>query len=607
MASLLFEDSDDPTFEGEEAQDLGLWLPPESDDWSNISEIEAKNWRDYTDISTNSLWIIGARSRDGVHTGKYHGNFVPQIPYQVLRRFTKPGDVVLDTFLGSGTTLVECRRLGRNGIGIELSHEIAADAQALIEQADNPHATWQTVIQGDSTERATIEQVRQQLAAHQRDKVQLLVMHPPYHDIIKFSDNDQDLSNAQTVAAFTEAFKKIVHLTYDLLAQNHFLVVVIGDKYSDKEWIPLGFHTMAAVQSAGYALKSIVVKNMEGNRAKRNVQNLWRQRAFKGDWYIFKHEYIFFFQKSDKIVEPLEKVINFVLALDEREKLDLIQSRASLFASGEALNRHLGAEMTYASISPPCILVLKVSGRIRAVVINLIDVNLTPTSINELRDLLDKLPDTVIDISVLADDDKKDPLQNLGISQVYGGDEKSLEQLAHALYVIRKATGAGQRAGRTEATAFTAQLNQAIAAHFEPGNDYVWRKRGPGVRFRFFKRTPEKDFDETDNGLPNFLVGLETNWLSGHEKERACHIGASYCRKGYQLIAVVGHNAAKWETLIREQGHFADYYLLLDKTDRESVADIVINRPLLRAGGKTALETTDESLVTYLKRLQPQE
>jgi hypothetical protein len=44
-------------------------------------------------------------------------------------------------------------------------------------------------------------------------------------------------------------------------------------------------------------LKSIVVKNFEETRGKRNQKELWRYRALAGGFYVFKHEYIFIFQK----------------------------------------------------------------------------------------------------------------------------------------------------------------------------------------------------------------------------------------------------------------------------------------------------------------------
>jgi len=59
----------------------------------------------------DSLRIISERDKSGLHEDKddYHGNFIPQIPNQITRRFTKKGDVVLDTFLESGTILIECK------------------------------------------------------------------------------------------------------------------------------------------------------------------------------------------------------------------------------------------------------------------------------------------------------------------------------------------------------------------------------------------------------------------------------------------------------------------------------------------------------------------
>ncbi len=93
-------------------------------------------------------------------------------------------------------------------------------------------------------------------------------------------------------------FKKVVENTYDILENGRYLALVIGDKYSKGEWIPLGFYTMQEVLKVGYKLKSIVVKNFEETRAKRNQQKLWRYRALLGGFYIFKHEYIFLFTKN---------------------------------------------------------------------------------------------------------------------------------------------------------------------------------------------------------------------------------------------------------------------------------------------------------------------
>jgi hypothetical protein len=127
--------------------------------------------------------------------------------------------------------------------------------------------------------------------------VQLLIMHPPYWDIIKFSDNKKDLSNCKSIDEFLVLMSKIINKTYKILEKGRYLVLVIGDKYSKGEWIPLGFYTMQKALEAGYSLKSIIVKNFDETLSKRNQKELWRYRALVGGFYIFKHEYIFLLKK----------------------------------------------------------------------------------------------------------------------------------------------------------------------------------------------------------------------------------------------------------------------------------------------------------------------
>jgi hypothetical protein len=76
------------------------------------------------------------------------------------------------------------------------------------------------------------------------------------------------------------------------------LIIVIGDKYEGSEWIPLGFLAMQEAIKREFQLKSIVVKDMQGNRAKQNQERLWRYRALVGGFYIFKHEYLFVLKKG---------------------------------------------------------------------------------------------------------------------------------------------------------------------------------------------------------------------------------------------------------------------------------------------------------------------
>lgn len=262
-----------------------------------VNDIDLENWRDYSDILTDSLWLFPQRSGSGAHSPEYWGNFIPQIVTQAMLRFTRRGDAVLDGFLGSGTTLIECRRQGRHGVGIELVPEVRRRAAELIEKEPNSRRVVTRIIGGDSRLKKAADGARRALAECGREQAQLLVLHPPYHDIIRFSDIKGDLSNVPTVDEFYRGFRRVVANLSPLLETGRCMMLVIGDKYTGGEWLPLGFRTMECVLEQGYRLKSICVKDIQENRGKRNQQNLWRYRALRGGYYIFKHEYVMFFEK----------------------------------------------------------------------------------------------------------------------------------------------------------------------------------------------------------------------------------------------------------------------------------------------------------------------
>jgi len=260
------------------------------------SDIDLSRWREYDHIWTDSLWMIEGRDRTGGHQLDYHGNFVPQIATQAFLRYTRENDIVLDPFLGSGTSAVEAVRLKRRLVGVELKAELADDVRAKMPPElldERIH-----ILQGDSTQHATTQRVRECLSKMNTSTAQLLILHPPYHDIIRFSDRANDLSNAPDLETFLEQFQRVAAAGFDLLERGRFAVLIIGDKYAKGELIPLGFCCLGSMQELGFRTKAIVVKNISGNeRGKGRSSNLWRYRALAGGYYVFKHEYIVIFQK----------------------------------------------------------------------------------------------------------------------------------------------------------------------------------------------------------------------------------------------------------------------------------------------------------------------
>ncbi|MEF3274110.1 MAG: DNA methyltransferase [Chloroflexus sp.] len=257
------------------------------------SDIDLYRWKEYDDILTDSLWLIERRDNSGVHRADYWGNFVPQIPRQFIRRYTRPGEWVLDPFAGSGTTLIEARRLGRHAIGVELQARMVARVQQLLAAEPPAYPTIAAIEQGDSltTDFPAL------LSRYGASSVQLVLLHPPYHDIIRFSDDPRDLSNAPTIDDFLTRLTQLTERVAAVLDRGRYLALVIGDIYRHGEWHPLGFQAMEAIRTCGFSLKSIIVKNFTGTLGKRGSAELWRYRALAGGFYVFKHEYIFLLRR----------------------------------------------------------------------------------------------------------------------------------------------------------------------------------------------------------------------------------------------------------------------------------------------------------------------
>ena len=84
-------------------------------------------------LETTTVWSFPERGKWATHDSKFRGNWAPQIPRNLILRYSKPKELVLDQMCGCGTTLIECKLTGRNAIGLDINPKMVDIARRNLE------------------------------------------------------------------------------------------------------------------------------------------------------------------------------------------------------------------------------------------------------------------------------------------------------------------------------------------------------------------------------------------------------------------------------------------------------------------------------------------
>jgi len=237
---------------------------------------------DNFELQTSTHWSFPDRGKWATHNAKYRGNWSPYIPRNIILRYSQEGDIVLDQFAGGGTTLIECKLLNRKAIGVDINPNAIELCKKSIEFNCEP--SGQVYIkQGDARNLKFVED----------NKVNLICTHPPYADIIKYSDDiEGDLSLLKKYAFFGE-LKKVASESYRVLKDDGFCVIMMGDARNKGNIVTLGFETMNVFVEAGFKLKEIIIKQQHNCK----MTGFWKTNSVKYNFLLIAHEYVFVFRK----------------------------------------------------------------------------------------------------------------------------------------------------------------------------------------------------------------------------------------------------------------------------------------------------------------------
>lgn len=223
---------------------------------------------------TVSVWTqrgLGAGHSDAQIERQHPAPFSFTDVARLVRFFSKPGDRVLDPFVGIGSTLKACALEGRRGVGIELNPRYAQLSRERLQREvriDNGCVAEQEILEGDA---------RSILPTLEADSVDFVVTSPPYWSILhkedhkakqerkdhdldtRYSDDPRDLGNVKDYPAFLEDLTSILAGCGRALKRKKYMAVVVSDFRDKSTFIMFHADLARALEPHKFGLRGIKV------------------------------------------------------------------------------------------------------------------------------------------------------------------------------------------------------------------------------------------------------------------------------------------------------------------------------------------------------------
>lgn len=233
-------------------------------------------------IMTTTLWEYPSQHYDSPRVGSmqgdkdYAGATPSWVIWQLLSRYTRPGDTVLDPMCGSGTTLDVCTDLERKGIGFDL-----APTRPDIRRAD----ARQIPLDSASVDFAFID--------------------PPYSTHIQYSEDpacigklDASEEDDEGSSPYYDAMAEVLNEVYRVLRPRRYLGLYVSDSFrktkAGAKFMPIGFElfAMMAQQFQPVDIISVVRQNQKLGRGN------WHKAAEKENFFLRGFNYLFIMKKN---------------------------------------------------------------------------------------------------------------------------------------------------------------------------------------------------------------------------------------------------------------------------------------------------------------------
>ncbi len=257
------------------------------------NELDGKTWTKYS----ISIWSDIKKSKEEMELG-HPALFPLQLAQRLIECFTTSEDtVILDPFVGVGTTVIAADRLNKTGIGIELSPDFVAVAEKRLGQRELFSAPTRA-------SKIYCDDARNLLKYVAPNSVDLAITSPPYWDVLlqkrtadykeirHYGDAKLDLGKISDYNQFLDALADVFRQVLVALKPRKYCVVVVMDLRKKDKFYPFHADLARKMEEIGFIFDDLIIWD------RRHEYNNMRPLGYP---YVFRinkaHEYILIFQK----------------------------------------------------------------------------------------------------------------------------------------------------------------------------------------------------------------------------------------------------------------------------------------------------------------------
>jgi DNA modification methylase len=262
---------------GELAMSLSQYL----ENPSGSLKIAERNTDDNPRLETTTLWDYPRQNYGKTQKGnnKYAGVTPAFVIYNMIKRYTEPGDLVLDPMAGSGTTIDVCQDEGRRWIAYDIS------------------PTRPDITQNDARKIPLADET-----------AEMIFIDSPYGDNIDYNDHPDNIGRISAETdQFYEELEKVMAECYRVLKPGKVLGWLIGDQWVKKKFTPVGFRVHGCLSKYFDTVDVVCV----ARRSQTSNTGIWRSRALRFNFYLRGFKYLFIMRKLADEEQPTKRKVNW--------------------------------------------------------------------------------------------------------------------------------------------------------------------------------------------------------------------------------------------------------------------------------------------------------